>query len=81
MRIVRITIDSPEPTLLDDLAWTPSSPLSIPSISKDDLVSLQKVQRESFSPASSFYIEPKKGQLAIINIYSPLGWQCGITGI
>ena len=78
---MRITIDVSQPSLLDDLAWTPILPPSIPSINQSDILALHKFQRESFSPVSTISIEPQKGQLAFINVYSTLGPQAGISGV
>lgn len=81
MRIVTICVESPEQENLDDILWAPLSPASPVSVYSDDIATLHKLQRISFMPASTLCLEPQRGQLIAVKVYSPLGFHAGVTGI
>ncbi len=47
----------------------------------DDITALHYLQSESFAPASTLCIEPENGHVVAIQVYAPLGYYTGITGI
>jgi hypothetical protein len=74
-------MDAQKQDSLDGILWTPPCPSPAPVIHEDDIAALYKMQSQSFSPASFHCVDPEKGSLAMIKVYSPLGSSAGITGI
>ena len=81
MRIVKICLEFDKPPSLDDILWSPPYPLCPPITHEDDVAAILKLQSESFTPASTHYIDSEHGRLVSIKVYSPLGFCAGITGI
>jgi hypothetical protein len=81
MRIVRICFKTAEQEGLNEIVWAPPPPPYTISIYKDDRLALSEIQRSSFAPALTLLIEPKKGNVIAIKVYSALGRCAGISGI
>lgn len=81
MRIVRIGAEGIEPDGLDHILWKPPHPVSVPSLSGSDMSALCELQKKSFAPASSLHMEPEKGSLIAIRVFSQLGSHAGINAI
>lgn len=81
MRIVRIGGEGIEPDRLDHILWKPPHPWFVPSLCGSDISALCELQKKSFAPASSLHIEPAKGSLITIKVFSQLGSYAGINAI
>ena len=78
---MRVGLDVYKQDKIDEILWSPPRPSAVPCIHDDDIAALHKMQSESFAPASAYLMDPDKGSLVTIKIYSSLGRAAGITGI
>jgi hypothetical protein len=81
MRIVSIHMGVRKEDDLDGILWIPPRPSSPPSICQDDVAALYNLQKSSFAPASIHCVDPEKGSLVALKVYSRLGYRAGITGV
>ncbi len=66
---------------LHDILWAHPYPSLMPSMHDDDITALHYLQIESFAPASTLCMKPENGRVVAIQVYTPLGYYAGITGI
>lgn len=70
-----------EKPILDNLLWTAPYPSSMPFMADKDITDLHNLQSKSFAPASTLCMKPENGHLVAIQVYAPLRFFAGITGI
>ncbi|RFU34762.1 hypothetical protein B7463_g1519, partial [Scytalidium lignicola] len=78
MRIVRICFEKSEQKNLDDILWELPYPSCSPSMHESDVTFMHKLQKESFVPASTFFIESRLGQLTAIKFTTNLHRTSGV---